>query len=160
MEYERKFNDGRRIGFLSGKFDNWQVNVIDSRGVKYAPLDIDYFNELILLSDLIGVEETYKIFTDLYEKTDKNVDSAVLQFISDVASELISLKFDAEMLLTTLYYTMVAEENRKNTKLGKRIKRLGVHQILKEGLSIRRAANYSRGMQWREIDSLCRERGF
>jgi hypothetical protein len=40
---------------------------------------------------------------------------------------------------------MVAEENYPGTKLGKRLKRLGVHQILIEGMKVETAANWSRG---------------
>ena len=53
-----------------------------------------------------------------------------------------------------------AEENKKNTRLGKKIKRLGVHQVLKENLNIRVAANYSKGLGWRDIEQECRNRGF
>ena len=55
---------------------------------------------------------------------------------------------------------MVAEENKQFTKLGKRIKRLGIHQILQENLDVAKAAQYSRGMKWREIHDECIERGF
>ena len=55
---------------------------------------------------------------------------------------------------------MIAEENKANTKLGKKIKRLGVHQILIENITPNISANYSKGMKWREIEKECKERGF
>jgi len=55
---------------------------------------------------------------------------------------------------------MIAEERKANTRLGKRIKRLGIHALLMESVSVANAANFMRGMGWREIDRLCRERGF
>jgi hypothetical protein len=55
---------------------------------------------------------------------------------------------------------MIAEENKENTKLGKRIKRLGMYQTLVEKLDPFLAANFSRGMKWQEIDEECHKRGF
>ena len=55
---------------------------------------------------------------------------------------------------------MVAEEKKAGTRLGKRIKRLGVYKLLVENLSVEESANFMRGMNWRQIDALCRERGF
>ena len=55
---------------------------------------------------------------------------------------------------------MVAEENYHGTKLGKRLKRLGIHQILIEGMEVHVAAHWSRGKPWREIAEECERRGF
>ena len=55
---------------------------------------------------------------------------------------------------------MVAEERKAGTRLGKRIKRLGVHQLLMEHKSPYDSANFTRGMDWKEIAGLCEECGF
>lgn len=55
---------------------------------------------------------------------------------------------------------MIAEENKKHTKLGRRIKRLGIYTLLIEKRDLNYAANFMKGMPWRKIDRLCRERGF
>ena len=65
-----------------------------------------------------------------------------------------------DMLFTILYMGMIAEERKANTRLGKRIKRLGVHMLLLEGREVDDAANCMRGMNWREIDALCKARKF
>ena len=62
--------------------------------------------------------------------------------------------------MTTIYAGMIAEERKAYTKLGKRVKRLGIHQVILEGMAPTRAANFSRGKAWREIAALCTERGF
>jgi hypothetical protein len=67
---------------------------------------------------------------------------------------------DVEVLLTTLYAAMIAEENRVNAPLGRRIKRLGVHQVLVEGMRVEDAARFSRGKPWRVLEELCVARGF
>jgi hypothetical protein len=55
---------------------------------------------------------------------------------------------------------MLAEEKKAGTRLGKRIKRLGVHKLLIEKRTVDEAANFMRGMNWRTIDTMCKERGF
>lgn len=160
MQYEVQLPNGKKIGFESGKFDEWQVNVVNENGSRKAPLDIDYFNELLILRDLIGVDKTYKLFLNIYDKVDKNVNNEVINFINSISEEYKQYEIELNLLLMTLYYTMIAEENRKYTRLGKKIKRLGVHQVLIENLSVRVAANYSKGLGWRDIEQECRNRGF
>lgn len=55
---------------------------------------------------------------------------------------------------------MIAEEQKQFTRLGKRIKRLGIHMLLLESKSVHEAANFIRGMGWRDIATHCDERGF
>ena len=59
-----------------------------------------------------------------------------------------------------VYYAMVAEENKKGSKLGKRIKLLGVYQVLIEGMNPLEASNFSKGLKWITISNHCRKRGF
>lgn len=160
MRHEIKFKNYIKIGFDSGKFDNWQVNIIDEGGVKYAPLDKDYFDELQLLGGLFGFEKVYSDFVSVYERTSKVVSEDVLAFINEVSSDYLDKALEAEILFTTLYYTMIAEENKAYTRLGKKIKRLGVHQVLVEKMPVSIAINYSKGKNWRLIDSDCEARGF
>ena len=42
------------------------------------------------------------------------------------------------------------ENNKKNTVLKKRVKRLGVHQVLIDGMQPREAANYSKKFLWQK----------
>ena len=55
---------------------------------------------------------------------------------------------------------MIAEENKEHSILGKRIKRLGVHMLLIDGEPVNYAANFMRGVGWKELDKMCKERGF
>ena len=43
-----------------------------------------------------------------------------------------------------IYAGMVAERNKKFTKLKERIKRLGMHQVLLEQMPVQEAANWSK----------------
>ena len=59
-----------------------------------------------------------------------------------------------------IYLGMVAEENKAGAVLKKRIKRLGMYQILFDNMSAYEAANFSRGKKVAELDPLCSSKGF
>lgn len=90
-------------------------------------------------------------------KTSKD---ASLLVIDEVSAAYGNDSLAMSKTLTTMYMGMIAEENKRFTRLGKRIKRLGTHMLLLEGLGVDDAANFMRGMGWRDIDGMCRERGF
>lgn len=96
----------------------------------------------------------------LYEKTGREIDDGVLAFIDELARSYGDMNLRFSQIFTILYMGMVAEERKAGTRLGKRIKRLGVHKLLIEDQSVSDSANFMRGMRWRDIDLLCRQRGF
>ncbi|MDY0143845.1 MAG: hypothetical protein RBR97_18320 [Bacteroidales bacterium] len=55
---------------------------------------------------------------------------------------------------------MVAEENKEFAILKKRVKRLGMHQLLIEREKPDYAASYSKGKKWRELDIIMSGFGF
>ncbi len=57
------------------------------------------------------------------------------------------------------YMTMVAECKKKNSILKKRIKHLGVYNILFDEYEVDYVVKYMRGKRWRELDKLMKERG-
>jgi hypothetical protein len=67
---------------------------------------------------------------------------------------------EIEIWLTVIYAGMIAEENKAHAVLGKRIKRLGMYQVLIEKLSPDYAANFSKGKKWRELDAVMKGKGF
>lgn len=146
------------LTFDNGKFDKWCVYKIEN-GKRYAPKDKDYFEEILYFVKKYGVNTFYRDFVKLYKRTNKGIEPSVLRMI-----KLISIKYEEnkqmEILLTILYMGMIAEENKKNTKLGKRIKRLGVYTLLFEGMDLDYSVNYMKNKSWIEIDKLCTERGF
>jgi len=155
----KKFADGSAIEFGRGKFDDWCVYVTRPGVTRYAPRDTDYFAKLVKMHHLHP--RLYDDFLAVYTVTTKIVTSEVL---ADITARSLNypptLQVEVDLLLTILYAAMTAEEMRAGTRLGKRIKRLGIHQILIESMPVADAANFSRGMPWQEIDALCRERGF
>jgi hypothetical protein len=67
---------------------------------------------------------------------------------------------DVDILLSILYAGMIAEENKRRARLRKRVKRLGVHQLLFEGASPAEATTFSRDKPWDVIDMECTVRRF
>lgn len=57
------------------------------------------------------------------------------------------------------YMTMVAECKKENAILKKRIKHLGVYNVLFDDYSIDYVTKYMRGKGWRDLDALMKERG-
>ena len=104
------------------------------------------------------IRDRYADYVKVYEQTGAEVDSAVLEQIDQLAAGYQKRKNDPKnvaIVFTILYLAMIAEERKKNTKLGRRIKRLGVHKLLVEGDTVEHAADFMRGMDWEGIDALC-----
>jgi len=160
MQTLREFPDDSYLSFDSGSFDEWCVYYIDKNG-KEPPRDIDYFSKLVMYAKKYGNDVIYADFVGLYDKTGKNVDETAWEYINDII-----LKFDESdrleinKLFSIIYMAMISEENKENTRLGKRIKRLGIYKLLIEQKDVTTAANFMRGMSWRDINILCSLYGF
>lgn len=106
------------------------------------------------------MDRIYNDYILVYELTGKQVESHSLRRITEISSGYGQDALQIDIIFSILYMAMIAEEQKKYTRLGKRIKRLGIYALLIEHKTISEAANFMRGMGWREIDSLCRQKGF
>ena len=155
------FSDASYIEYDRGSFDDWCVYYIAPSGIRKPPRDTEYFQTLKELSEKYGVSRIYHDFTKVYTWTDNQLSKRSLDLITELSTE-----YENEDILTIdktfsiIYCGMVAEERKRNTKLGKRIKRLGIHVLLLENESVAYAAHFMRGKNWRDIDFDCRQRGF
>lgn len=159
----KKYDDGSYLEFDKGGFDDWCVYFVISDGSRTAPTDTGYFNQLKQYAAQYGAEKVYNDFVSVYSLTNKKVEQTTLDKITQIAS-LYNKKagdaLDMDIVFTILYMAMIAEENKQYTRLGKRIKRLGVHMVLAENVDVNKAATCMNGKRWHEIDKMCRERGF
>lgn len=156
----KTFSDGSKLEYDKGGFDDWCVYLTRLNVARYAPRDFQYFERLSKYALIYGKDKVYNDFVSIYDVTTKTLQSSILDKIEQIASSYGDSSVDVAIDFTIIYMGMIAEENKKFTKLGKRVKRLGVYQVLQEGMSSLQSANFSRGMGWRDIDALCRERGF
>lgn len=154
------FSDGSQIEFAQGRFDKWCVYLTRPNVRRHAPLDRHYFSTVERLATQHGGDFLWTVFVRLCERTSRQPDPEVFDGLTNVASRFGADSLEFDIAFTCIYMGMIAEENKAGTKLGKRIKKLAMHQILRERMNVEVAANYTKGMTWKQIDALCKERGF
>lgn len=161
MRKIKEFKDKSFLKYDNGRFDEWCVYYVDENKMAKALSDSDYFEKISKLALKYGKTKIYNDYVNIFEFTGKNIEEKNLKKITQY-----SLTYNAEdslevdKLFTILYATMIAEENKKYTKLGKRIKRLGIYELLYGEKNVEYAANFMKGMSSQNIDKLCREKGF
>jgi hypothetical protein len=148
------------VCFDAGSFDNWCVYLQRQGQARYAPSDAEYFARLQQLAATHGHQKIYTDFTACYQLTTARIDAKVLALIEHLSTSYGPDANELEMWLTVLYAGMVAEENKARAILKKRIKRLGMHQVLLEQMPPAEAARFSRGKPWQQLDALMKQRGF
>lgn len=156
----QQFSDGSVLEYDSGSFDEWCVYLTRPGRFRTAPRDIEYFRDMKKMANTHTKQAVYADFVKIYQQTGNSVLDSVLQFIQKASQKYKQDSLDIEILFTILYSSMVAEQNKKYTMLGKRVKRLGLHQVIFEDMSPEAAANFSKNKPWREIDRECKSRGF
>lgn len=157
----KTFSDGSYLEYANGSFDQWCVYMVNpAKKFRQPPKDIHYFGFLQTQAQVFGRQKIYNDFVVIYEATHKDVEQSVLDKIDAIATTYAKAALEFSKIYTILYMGMLAEEKKAGTHLGKRIKRLGVHKLLIENCTVDEAANFMRGMNWRMIDTMCKERGF
>lgn len=157
----KNLREGRKVVFDSGRFDDWCVFVVEADGTKKAPSDSHYFADLQQMARSYPPGRIYRDFVSIYELTGEQVDLPVLQLIDSLsATYLASHQILAEQWLAVLYAGMIAEENKAHAILKKRVKRLGMYQVLELGLKPETAASFSKGKRWQDLDLLMKDYGF
>lgn len=152
--------DGSRLCYRRGSIDAWQVRRVWPGRTRYhVPKDKDYLTLLYRLALRYGTQRVYLDFRRIYEQTDKVPRQAVLDEAAAIAAGYGRDHGAAEYLLSVLYMTMVSEENKSNTRLGRCIKALAVYQVLWEGAAPAAAALFSIKKPAEQIRAMCEERG-
>ena len=154
------FFSGGFIEFDSGCFDDFCVYVTKSDGFRYAPRDVQYFNRLKSLSQIYGAQKIFDDFIVIYNRTTKLINPQVFKLIEALSKWYENDAAELEIWFNVLYAGMIAEENKAHAILKKRIKRLGLHQVLIDGISPKEAAVFSKGKKWQELDQLMISKGF
>jgi hypothetical protein len=155
-----KLPDGSIIEFDKGKFDEWCVYLKRPNQLRYAPKDLEYFSILKKLGSIYGNDKIYNDFVKFYNLTSCKIDNAIINIIIEISQFYNQYKIEICIWFTVIYAGMIAEENKTKAILKKRIKRLGLHQLLIDDFESEKAANYSRGKNWQELDKICKEKGF
>lgn len=115
---------------------------------RYAPRDAVYFAQLLQYGNKHGARRIYDDFISIYDLSDQVLKDDVFKHIHDISQKFGEDSLEIEILYSILYMGMVAENNKKNTVIKKRVKRLGVHQVLVDGMPPQEAANFSKKYLW------------
>lgn len=151
----------RKVIFDKGSFDSWCVYVVEKNDTKKAPYDVQYFSDLKIISNAYANNKVYEDFVEIYNNTDTSINLNTLNIIDElVLSYRDEDKVLIEQWFAVLYGGMIAEENKQYAILKKRVKRLGMHQVLILGEEPQLAANFSKGKKWRELDAIMKSLGF
>lgn len=145
-ELVKTFSDGSTLEYDEGKFDIWQVMLTRPNVRRSGPRDQDYFQRILNYGNTYGKQQVYDDFCKIYDATEASLhpDPVVLDLIEELSAKYGKDSLDICIDFTILYLGMIAEENKANSILGKRLKRLGMYQVLMEGFAPRIAAVFSR----------------
>ena len=147
-----KLENDTVVFFDRGKFDDWCVYVQEEGNNKWAPRDPEYFAYFQEVASRYGKEKVYDDFVQIYSAVGDSVDSKTTNLILEISNSyeeqdrlLVQLNF------SVMYFGMIAERNKRYAVLKERIKRLGFHQVIVEGMEPAVAANFSRGKKAKEL---------
>lgn len=157
----KKLRNNSKVIFDKGKFDHYCVYVVLPTGEKSPPLDVTYFSDLQNISTFYEGNKIYADFVKIYDRTNDQIDKNILKLIDEL---VLTYKTEHQQIIekwfTVIYAGMIAEENKKFAILKKRIKRLGMHQVLIDEMKPLMAANFSKGKKWRDLDRIMKPKGF
>lgn len=161
----KRFSDGSFLEYDEGSFDRWCVYLTRPGGpTKLAVKDAQYFKALRRDSALFGAERLYADFVTVYDMVDETFREPDMERITALTRKYgerdPGKAVDLDIIFSILYMGMVAEERKEHAVLKKRVKRLGVYQVLMLGMDPEEAAGFSRGKPWRELNELCAQYGF
>jgi hypothetical protein len=156
----KKFSNGQSLEYDVGVFDDWCIYICNPDGARNPPKDVEIFLRIIELTKNYDPKKIYFDLKEIFVLTNKQIKIPVSDHITRLSKEYGEDHLTVDILYSTLYAMFVAEENREGTKLGKRIKFLAIHQILKEDLAPDIAANFSKKKSSKDISKLCEDRGF
>ncbi len=144
-----------RVIFDNGKFDKWCVYIVEKNAYRFAPKDVLYFGELQYLATYYEEGKIYTDFLKFYHPTSHVIDPQILALISAISlSYLPEHQSIIEKWFTVIYAGMIAEENKENAILKKRVKHLGMYQVLIEQISASQAAVFSTGAKWYDLQRI------
>ena len=152
MQVLKMFKDNTLLLYDRGSFDEFRVSFYDNK-LRYrsSPNDAQFFTFFLKMGDN---EKVWRMIVDLASQIDKHTE------FQNIILPTLSGSLEEEKVFSALAVAMMAEERKAKTRLGKRVKLLGCHQALMQGISPRAAAKWSRGKPWKEIADECTKWGF
>ena len=152
MQVLKMFRDNTLLLYDRGSFDEYRVSFYDNK-LRYrsSPNDAQFFTFLLKMGNN---EKVWQMIVELAGQIDKHTE------FQNITLPQLSGSLAAEKVFSALAAAMMAEERKAKSKLGRRVKLLGCHQVLQQKITPRVAAKWSRGKPWREIADECTRWGF
>ena len=147
-----EYEDGSKLIYDRGRFDEYRVTLQSGDGaIRKSPTNNEFFEFLLNLDE---PEQTWNVFLDIANQINATTD------FEDIRLDLSGCDLEGRKMWGGLVAAMISEERKQHTRLGKRIKMIGVYQTLILGMSPQNAASWSYGKEWKEIDEECKKYGF
>lgn len=161
MKVVKQLANNRKVIFDKGKFDDWCVFIVENNGQKNAPKERTYFSDLYNIARFYETDKVYNDFLDIYDMTTKKIDDSVLMTIDNLA---VTYNDEHQIImqqwLTVLYAHMLAEENKSRSILKKRLKRLGIFQVLKLNMPPEMVCEFPKDKDWHTLNEIMNSYGF
>lgn len=161
----KAFPDGSSLFYGKGKYDWYCVYLCTPEKQSYAIKDEEVFVFLQELSRSYkkqNILNDIKSFYNTINSNDRNQEPEedVLNEITYLSQKYGKYTLQVDKYFSFLYAAMFSEERKKNTKLGKRIKLLGVHMTLCGEYNMLKKMRYFEKVPYEKLDEMCRIRGF
>lgn len=156
----KRLRNGTVFSYGMGSYDEWCVYESNPEVRAKRVGDYDYFKKIRELGEIYGRAEVFEDFYDVYENTGADVNNKTLSYISRFCEKYHDDYDKAEYAFCLLYMSMVSEMNKEYSRLGKRVKGLGIHQLLFQKMKIHDIANFTKGKKWFEVAAACEQYGF
>jgi len=153
-----KTNNGYTLVFGKGRFDDWCVHITKPNNHKWFPYDYEYLHWIRRLSRRYGKDKVYNDFVKVYDVVRFDYDeNEAYEIIKEIDTHYYE---KTEHWWCIFYMTMVAEEHKEKTILGKRIKRLGVYNVIFDGFPVKYTARYMKELSADDLNLIMRGKGF
>lgn len=156
----KRLRNGTVFSYGMGSYDEWCVYESNPEVRAKRVGDYDYFKKIRELGNIYEISDVFETFCSIYNRTTTEIDKDILKDISETCEQYEDDYDKAEYAFCLLYLSMVSEMNKEYSRLGKRVKGLGIHQLLFQKMKIHDIANFTRGKKWFEIAAICEQYGF
>lgn len=143
----KSFHDGTSVVFDRGSFDNYRVSFycLKGRHIK-SPKDVEFLNYFL------SIGENEKVWSNIYSSF-RSINSKTK--FNEVIFPKIKGTVEEEKYLSAYAAALIAEERKANTRLGKLVKFIALHQVLMQDWDSYAASKWSYGRKWTEIAAEC-----
>jgi hypothetical protein len=161
----RTMSDGSVLMFTDGDINEFYVsydmtkieNVTEVHQMSGA---LTWLEFIYAMGDEYGADKVNEDLVGIYDLAASTAADDVFDKIADMAKTYGEDALTVEISYSWVYATMVAEENLKPKRLGKKMTRLAWHQVLIEKMSPSEVSKWSEGKKQEEVRKECHKHGF